>query len=93
MTRVLRTAVAVALSSARPPAQEPATDLASLREVTEANARVRIVPVNPGHPREPRPQRFEMDAAQGVCYVRAADWPALRAALTARRAANQRGES
>lgn len=85
---VLGAAIASLLEQAQPQAELPATDLASVREVDESLARVRIVPVKPGHPREPRPQRFEMDPGQGVCYVREADWPALQAALARRRASS-----
>lgn len=45
-----------------------------------------VVPVRPGHPREPGPQRFSVDQDLGVCYVREADWPKLRETLRARRA-------
>lgn len=92
VTRLAAAITAVLERSAGSP-DEPATDLASLREVTEGQARIRIVPVEPGHPREPRRNRFELDAPNGVCYVRQADWPQLQAALLARRAASAKASA
>lgn len=61
-----------------PPALDAAIDSAPLDSV-------RVIPVKPGHPREPAAQRFELDKEQGVCYVREVDWPKLQRALKARK--------
>lgn len=58
----------------------------TLADIAKPGEPIRVIPVKPGHPREPRPKRFEIDRQQGVIYVREADWPTLKAKLQANRA-------
>lgn len=80
---LLTTAVAAALIGARGEPPLP---------VSHANLdEVRVIPVKPGHPREPQAGRFDIDRGAGVCYVREADWPKLQKVLAARKRAKESG--
>lgn len=81
----IATAVAAALARLSPPDEAPPSPLAAPETDSAPLDAVRVIPVKPGHPREPRPKRFELDKAAGVCYVREADWPELQAALRKRK--------
>lgn len=76
----LTAAIASALGRVTPPTAPAAPAInETLQRVGLEN--LRVIPVDPGHAREPLPQRFDLDEAAGVCYVRKADWPKLEAAL------------
>lgn len=81
----LRMAVAAALAAHGAKAEpvpelpEPAPELSKLT----------VVPVRPGHPKEPSPKGFTIEGQ--TCYVRAVDWPALKRALAKNRAKAQGG--
>lgn len=76
-------AVAAALALSQQERAAPAPEVADPSPTLD---KLRVIPVDPGHPREPSPQRFEIDRDQGVVYVRRADWPKLEQALRKRKA-------
>lgn len=82
MNHLIRAAIAASIV----PAEEPA---AVVKAPDPTLADFTMIPVAPGHPREPRAQRFEIDHAARICYVRQADWPKLQAALAKQRAAKE----
>ena len=49
--------------------------------VGEAFGSLKIVPVEPGHEHEPGELEAKFDLLKGVVYVRAEDWPAIKAEL------------
>ncbi len=47
----------------------------------EALGSLKIIPVEPGHEHEPDELEANVDLRAGVIYVRAEDWPLIRAEL------------